>query len=135
MQSLQGCLEEELLHLPLSKQSSDFGSQLEESCYCRFGMTSWVLALNEMSTELERLLPATDTRLRADIRALEQGRYDQVRPALLGPCHSWRSQLQARESALAGHASLPHRSLCAWSKDLALLCMQACGCGRVKVSS
>ena len=44
-------------------------------------MTSWVLALNEVSPGLERLLPPTDTRLRADIRALEQGRYDQVRRA------------------------------------------------------
>ena len=50
-------------------------------------MTSWVLALNEMSPELERLLPPTDTRMRADIRALEQGRYDQVRWACCALLH------------------------------------------------
>ena len=41
-------------------------------------MTSWVMTLNEVSPELERLLPPTDTRLRADIRAVENGIYDQV---------------------------------------------------------
>ncbi len=41
-------------------------------------MTSWVMTLNETSPELEQLLPPTDTRMRADIRALEQGIYDKA---------------------------------------------------------
>lgn len=41
-------------------------------------MTPWTLALNEVASGLERLLPATDTRLRPDIRALELGQYDKV---------------------------------------------------------
>ena len=45
-------------------------------------MTPWVLALNEVTPDLARVLPPTDTRLRADIRALELGQYDQV------PCTS-----------------------------------------------
>ena len=51
-------------------------------------MSSWVMTLNETSPELEQLLPPTDTRLRADIRALEQGVYDKassnVDPSHLG---------------------------------------------------
>ena len=47
---------------------------------CRYGMTPWVITLNEMSPGLEQLLPPTDTRLRADIRALEQGIYDKAKP-------------------------------------------------------
>ena len=42
-------------------------------------MTPWVLALNEVTPDLECLLPPSDTRLRADIRALELGQYDQAR--------------------------------------------------------
>ena len=42
-------------------------------------MTPWVLGLNEVTPDLARLLPPTDTRMRADIRALELGQYDQVR--------------------------------------------------------
>ena len=41
-------------------------------------MTHWVMTLNETSPELEQLLPPTDTRLRADIRALDQGIYDKA---------------------------------------------------------
>ena len=86
-QSLEGCLEGGIADLPLSKHSSALCCQLEESCFCRFGMTSWVLALNEMSPGLQQLLPPTDTRMRADIRALEQGRYDQVRWACCALLH------------------------------------------------
>lgn len=45
----------------------------------RYVMTPWVITLNETSPDLEQLLPPTDTRLRADIRALEQGIYDKAR--------------------------------------------------------
>ena len=41
-------------------------------------MTHWVMTLNETSPELEQLLSPTDTRLRADIRALDQGTYDKA---------------------------------------------------------
>lgn len=41
-------------------------------------MTPWVLGLNELTPDLARVLPPTDTRLRADIRALDLGQYDQV---------------------------------------------------------
>ena len=43
-------------------------------------MTPWVRALNEAAPDLARRLPPTDTRLRADIRALELGRYDEASP-------------------------------------------------------
>lgn len=45
-------------------------------------MSPWVMSLNELSPELEQRLPATDTRMRPDIRALEQGLYDKVRQML-----------------------------------------------------
>ena len=41
-------------------------------------MSPWVMTLNEISPELQKQLPATDTRLRPDIRCLEEGVYDQV---------------------------------------------------------
>ena len=47
----------------------------------RYNMTPWVLALNEAALDLARLLPTTDTRLRADIRALELGQYDKAGPS------------------------------------------------------
>ena len=54
--------------------------QHEERCkpWHRYQMTPWVLGLNEVTPDLARVLPPTDTRLRADIRALELGQYDQV---------------------------------------------------------
>lgn len=46
-------------------------------------MTPWVLRLNELTPQLAGRLPATDTRLRPDVRCLELGIYDQVQePAL-----------------------------------------------------
>lgn len=42
-------------------------------------MTPWVLRLNDMTPQLVGRLPATDTRLRSDVRALEAGNYDQAR--------------------------------------------------------
>lgn len=41
-------------------------------------MSPWVMTLNEISLELQKRLPPTDTRLRPDIRCLEDGVYDQV---------------------------------------------------------
>ncbi len=42
-------------------------------------MTPWVLRLNDMTPQLVGRLPATDTRLRPDVRALEDGIFDQAR--------------------------------------------------------
>ncbi len=58
-------------------------------------MTSWVMTLNEMSPELERLLPPTDTRLRADIRAVEDGIYDHVCPTFLYVLSMRHSQVKS----------------------------------------
>ena len=45
---------------------------------CRYNFTEWAIALNTTSPDLERLLPPSDMRWRKDVRALEEGRYQQV---------------------------------------------------------
>jgi hypothetical protein len=42
-------------------------------------MSEWVMRLNEITPQLAGRLPPTDTRLRPDVRAIEQGLYDEVR--------------------------------------------------------
>jgi oxysterol-binding protein 1 len=41
-----------------------------------FNLTSFAITLNALNPTLEKFLPPTDTRLRPDQRAMEEGRYD-----------------------------------------------------------
>lgn len=41
-------------------------------------MSDWMLLLNQLPEELEKVLPLTDARFRPDVRLLECGIYDQV---------------------------------------------------------
>lgn len=43
-----------------------------------YGFTSFSMSLNEMTPDLEGKLPPTDSRLRPDVRALEEGRLDEA---------------------------------------------------------
>ena len=39
----------------------------------QYGMTSWAITLNEITPDLKGKLPPTDSRLRPDVRALDEG--------------------------------------------------------------
>lgn len=54
----------------------DLSSSLRD--LCRWGFTRWALSLNDMPEGLQRLLPKSDMRWRGDVRALEQGKYDEA---------------------------------------------------------
>ena len=45
----------------------------------RYNMTQFAIYLNEMTPGLQQRLPPTDSRLRPDQHALEEGIFDQVR--------------------------------------------------------
>ncbi len=45
---------------------------------CRYDLTTFSLRLNEMTPGLEGRLPPTDARRRWDLKALEEGNYNEV---------------------------------------------------------
>lgn len=56
---------------------------------CRFSMAAFSMTLNDLPAGLASKLPSTDTRLRADLQALEQGRNAEASPEMntdLQPC-------------------------------------------------
>lgn len=50
----------------------------------RYNMPVFSVRLNEMTPGLEAKLPPTDVRSRWDLRALEQGKYQEVRTFVIG---------------------------------------------------
>lgn len=69
-QSLQRKIDSSHLHVlwritPFPKHSQE-----------QYGLTSFAMTLNEITPDLDGRLPPTDSRLRPDVRALEEGRID-----------------------------------------------------------
>ena len=71
-QSFSEVLDESGSHLHVLWRASPF----PENAPAYYGFTSYAITLNEITSDLEEALPSTDSRLRPDQRALEEGRVD-----------------------------------------------------------
>lgn len=81
---------------------SDHAAHTRRNCNCRYSMTKFAVSLNELTPGLEERIAPTDSRLRPDQRALEDGVYDQV--CFYLPCTRKLSQ------AVAGNDSSDSKS-------------------------
>ena len=54
------------------------GAGCDGAVMCRYGLNELSIQLNYLTKDLAKVLPPTDTRLRPDVRAVEQGEYAKV---------------------------------------------------------
>ena len=61
---------------------------LEVHYICRYNFSDFAVQANHLPPELLAVLPPTDSRLRKDVRAIEEGRWTAVTLSVPRPFHS-----------------------------------------------